>query len=194
MSHFSKQSYNGSAKKLNLYHDDTFFEIIKKYLTPTQQKISQDFLDIFYYLIVCYSKVCFKRYANWRHHNSQWKQSNKTPFKTQSIFDYELANETRSHELLLSIQYKMFKYRKTFATNRESLSELITPEFIVEYNIFTKDSLTKFADIIIKPVRIVRANILELLEKYSEIPKEGEQPNKKSRYINYDALQRVLTT
>uniref|UniRef100_A0A6C0HMT6 Uncharacterized protein n=1 Tax=viral metagenome TaxID=1070528 RepID=A0A6C0HMT6_9ZZZZ len=215
----------------NFNTDDIVFEQIETQLTEQQIKISHNFIDVFYYLIVSYSKSCFKRHGNWKHHNYQWQ------IKTSAVFDYKLANDNLCHRKLLDIQRKMQTYRKDYLHLQneqkkntinslytkntqhtyitiEFQRKLFTNKYVADYIEFAKDSLRQFSDIIIKPIKLHNLNIVNILKVYSVGYTVGyidsstgslgsanasnsgnyilNNPAKRSRLINYDALQVAL--
>jgi hypothetical protein len=173
-------------RRINIYHDDTVFYEMMHHMDNAQKTKTDDFLNIFYYLIVCYSKSCFKRKANWRNHDSRWHVN------VPSVFDYDMANDTQSHGTLLDIQKRMFRYRAEYLFFKEHKTQYFTKELIDEFITFVDDSLKKFDNVIIKPIRLLSPVIAELLKKYCGVGGEFSTTVKKSKLINYDALNKVL--
>lgn len=173
-------------RRINICHDDSVFYEMMHHMDNSQKTKTDDFLNIFYYLIVCYSKSCFKRKANWRNHNTKWHVN------IPSVFDYDMANDSQSHGTLLDIQKRMFRYRAEYTFFKEHKTQYFTKELIDEFITFVNDSLKKFDNVIIKPIRLLSPVIATLLNNYCGVGGEFSTTVKKSKLINYDALNKVL--
>ena len=133
-----------------------------------------DFLRLYHWIIVIYSRWCFKRNSEW---NYTWEH--------KQCFEYGIANETKSHTMLLEIQSHLIKYKNAY------LGCVNTDKYIKENkdNIleFVNQSIIKIITIIVKPVLIISYEIKEIIKKYeSRIP---PPPPKKSKYLNYEVLK-----
>jgi hypothetical protein len=168
----------------NLNHDDTVFYEFKKRMPETTHAMIDEFLHIFYYLIVCYSKHCFKRDANWVKHNHIWN------IKKPSIFNYTVANDLMAHQKLLTIQSKMYEYRATYLKVYATPSDMFIKGTINEFEKYVGHSLYTFATDIISPIQFANREILALLQKYKD-EKYKPAPAFKSARLNYDALAKI---
>ena len=94
--------------------NDEVFNKLGELVSEAEKVRIADFLNLFYYFIICYSKKCFKRFSVWD--TSRWNKKNQYSSLTiESIkFNYELANEFNSHGRLLEIQKRMNQYRQEF--------------------------------------------------------------------------------
>lgn len=171
-----------TKKDFNINNKDIIFSKFKEYKGDDADKID-DFLYIFYYLIVCYSKRCFKYDGNWTSHNKLFKLN--IPFN----FDYELSNKTNTHSKLLYIQKQMFKYRQEYTTfNNLGEKILFTPEYCDKFINFVNESLILFINEIIKPIKHISPIIMQLILKYGNL-ESMQNTLKKSKLINYTALE-----
>jgi len=171
---------------VQLIHNDIVFMKFKTYI-PDNNDIIDDFLHIFYYLIVCYSKRCFRYNGNWKSHHKLFQ------LNIPVNFDYELSNKTSTHSKLLYIQKQMFKYRleyEAFSNISEKL--LFTPAYCSKFITFINDSLILFVNEIIKPIKHISPTIMHLILKYNNL-ETIQNTSKKSMLINYDALKQFTS-
>lgn len=172
-----------STNKWGKTNDNIFNELGKLVNNDTKIKIA-DFLNLFYYFIICYSKTCFKKHANW---NSQYKT--KYRLAIGKVFNYEIANRNNSHKKLLEIQTKMHFYRIEFKNLSYPISKYFNEDKQTEILKFINNGLWEICNVIAEPVLLLSADIKQKLAKY----KEDENP-KKSTKINYAKLAEILQT
>lgn len=168
---------------INISHDNSIFEDIKSKLTPYQIQQIDDFKDIFYYLIINYSKNCYKFGYNWTHKKKIWNT------KYVPNFDYEGANYTTSHDDLLDIQKQMIKYRNDYKILQEPKTNIFTKDFINTFVNFINESLHIFYTSIISPIKYINPNIMEKLQYHNNI---YIKTPKKSNKINYNVLEELI--
>jgi hypothetical protein len=169
--------------------DDAIFDNLSDILKVEDKIKLADLLNLFYYFIICYSKTCFKKNANWNDRYGKNNTSNR-------IFDYKLANELDSHALLLTIQKKLYVYRKEYNNIKTeckfSISETnkiyFTPSRILELNTFIHESLYKIIHFVMPPVKLISKDILEKLNKYNNI---SSQNTKVSSKLNVEVLKNI---
>ena len=138
----------------------------------------KDFLQLFYYFIVCYSKACFKKNADWKHTKSLMK----------GFFNYTLANSTNTHTKLLKIQSDLNGYRNKYKDSLKNGIPFWTIDNICKFIHFTEFNIKLICNEIHVPVITISPNILELIKKYKEI---YPTPVKKSSLINYEVFQKL---
>lgn len=170
-------------EKVKIKHDNSIFEDLKYKLNESQREELEDFLDIFYYLIVNYSKNCYKYWSRWQKNKKTWNK-NFIP-----NFDYEGANLNNSHKDLLEIQKQMFTYRNQYRQKTNPKEEIFTTEFINNITTFINESLHIFYTSVINPLNYINPNILTKLKHYNSI--YIKKP-KKSNKINYDVLENLI--
>lgn len=168
---------------VDIKHDNSFFEHIKYKLSPFQIQQVDDFKNIFYYLIINYSKNCYKYGSNWISKSKTWNK------KFIPNFDFEGANCTSSHDDLLRIQKQMFKYRNDYKKLPEPKNIIFTKEFVDTFVNFVNESLHIFYTSVINPLNYVNPKIMEKLKHYNNI---YNQVPKKSNKINYNVLEELI--
>jgi len=170
-----------------IYPDDTVFNDLAEHVNEEDKLKISEFLNLYYYFIICYSKTCYKRTANW-HDNYRYYISNGKRYKHfNSSFNYDLSNETQSHKVILKIQSDMIKLRKMYDIDdilrcKFWYSTMIT--FIME---FVNQSLYDLCNVISDPVRLVCNDIKTKMEKYKTL-----KPYKKSNKYDINALIKVI--
>jgi len=198
-------------------NDEIFIKLSETIQTEKEQKAISDFLTLFYYFIVCYSKRCFRKNAQW--YPSNYKISSS---ETQS-FRYELANENKSHSKILNIQKRMYHYRQEYKNTIHSCKSILTlsdntkmkktklaeqatqaehpkdhPDTSRNTNYFTKhkqdeimlfifESLELLCTDIQEPVILLSFEIQNIISKYQDEIQKHKTP-KKSKKLNYDVL------
>ena len=172
-------------KTIKITHDNSIFEDIKYKLNDYQKQQLEDFLDIFYYLIINYSKNCYKYNATWEPKSKTWNK------KFIPNFDYDGANKCNSHNDLLKIQRQMFIYRDDYRKYLTPKNNIFTIEFINKFTNFINESLHIFYVSVIEPLKYINPNILTKLQYHNEIYKSIP---KKSNKINYNVLEELIST
>ncbi len=168
---------------VNISHDNTIFTDIKSKLTAYQIQQVDDFKDIFYYLIINYSKSCYKYGSNWKQKKKTWNK------KFIPNFDFEGANFTTSHDDLLEIQKQMITYRNNYNKFLAPKNNMFTKEFVTTFVNFINESLHIFYISVITPIKYINPNIMEKLKYHNNI--YIKKP-KKSNKINYEKLQELI--
>ena len=186
-----------SNRKWKHPNDDVFNKLAelmqdtKAGTTPECEKIA-DFLNLFYYFIICYSKKCFKKHGIWN--PSRYKfhfQGKNKPFSQELIrFNYELANENDSQSKLLDIQRRMNKYRQEFKSAVDIGKSYFTDDKKTELKLFIEESLEIICTDIQEPVVMTSYDIKEKIAKYTEDLKQRKK-FKKSPKLNYAALEAI---
>lgn len=182
--------------------DDAVFNDLGE-LVSNEDKIKiADLLNLFYYFIICYSKNCFKKDAEWNYKYKYFTHyQTKKNYQTGNTFDYHIANELQSHTTLLKIQRQLNIYRKDyFKLKRKCNSDIdmvrtkyLTDERNSEILNFMHESLYDIINFVAKPVKLVSTDIQAKLNKYKDIRSKTKPtiPFKTSK-INYDAMKAVL--
>jgi hypothetical protein len=192
------------SKRFNL--DDCIYNNLSSLVNPEEENKITDLLNIFYYFIICYSKMCFKKNANWdkkykyfTHHISKKK------YIMKNTFDYTLANDLKSNAILLEIQKQLYSYRKQYKEFKETLdlskikknnkqkfigAEFFTDEKKQEILDFINESLYDFVKFIAPPVKFISEDIKQKINKYNNI-KSKTRSNFESKYDS-DALKTII--
>lgn len=174
-----------STKKWAPPSDEVFNEL-GEHANEKDKEMISDFLNLFYYFIVCYSKKCFKKNAIWQ---SSRKKSNYTSLSHEEIkFNYELANENESHCKLLEIQRHMHRYRQEYKYSTEHGKLYLTYEKQREIKQFIQESIDMICTDIQEPVILTSYDIKTKISKYTEEHTE-RQKHKKSPRLNYSVLE-----
>jgi hypothetical protein len=197
-----------TSKKWRLPKDEIFNKLGE--LMPEYQIKIADFLNLFYYFIICYSKTCFKKYGNWT--QPRWRyRSNCQNIANSTLFRYDLANQTESHQQLLEIQTRMYQYRQeydnvAFTVHKENYN--IKPNYAyftdfkrTELLQFIDESIGKLCTDIKDPVVLISQDIKNKIDKYIDIYtifndnvyKKKHKQKQKSSKINYEILERICT-
>jgi hypothetical protein len=171
--------------------DDTIFEDLSMQVISEEQKEKiADLLNLFYYFIICYSKTCFKKYANWdskykyNHHN----KSNKL-YLAGNTFDYKTANALNSHSKLLEMQMRLYYYRKQYQEGATFRNNYWTKHKINEIMDFIDKSLGQMVNFISVPLKLISPDITEKINKYKYMEAKIQKP---SALINYDVAKALL--
>ena len=167
--------------------DDSVFDDLAEYVIEEDKYKISDFLNLYYYFIICYSKTCYKRTANWHDNYRYYKYRGKMYKHFSSAFDYNLANETHSHQVLLKIQGEMFNIRKKYKLDdiaRNNFWDFDTVKFIME---FINQSLYYLCNIIADPVLLLSNDIKTKIEKYKHL-----KPFKTSSKCDFNALNKII--
>jgi len=143
-----------------------------------------DFLQLFYYFIVCYSKSCFKKKAEWD--KPMYNDSGRS--RLEGLFNYILANSMNTHTKLLDIQSELYKYRNRYKYALKYGITFWTIDNICKFIRFTETNIKLICNEISMPVINIAPNISELVKKYNEI---YPVPVKKSSLINYEVFQQL---
>ena len=171
--------------------DDTIFEDLSMRVSSEEQKEKiTDLLNLFYYFIICYSKTCFKKNADWEskykynHHN----KSNKL-YLVGNTFDYKTANALNSHTKLLEMQMRLYYYRKQYQEGVTFRNAYWTKHKINEIMDFIDKSLGQMVNFIAAPLKLISPDITEKLNKYKYMEEKIQKP---SALINYDVAKALL--
>jgi hypothetical protein len=159
------------AKKDWKTSDDSVFSRLTNYIdNEADKEVIQEFMNIYYYLIIRYSKACFKKHDNWQ------KQK----------FNYSLANELDCHHKLLCIQRQMSVFRRDFKSVFQK-PVFYTPIKIAELLTFIKTEIKTLANVIYKPVSYISPHIIELIDKH-----KSEPARIYSSKINYEVYNAIM--
>lgn len=178
-----------SSKKWKSPNDDVFNKLGEIVSEDEQEKIA-DFLNLFYYFIICYSKKCFKKNGLWQ--TSKWKANGicKTLSREDIQFDYDLANENDSHSKILEIQRRMNAYRQEYkyAKDHDKLYLNDDNDKKREILLFIDESLEMICTDIQEPVIMTSYDIKAKVAKYTNEIKQRKK-YKKSPKLNYAVLE-----
>lgn len=177
--------------------DDTIYNNLAELVSDEDKEKIADLLNIFYYLIICYSKMCFKKNADW---NKEYKvfthYKNKKKCTMGNTFDYDLANDLDSHTILLNIQKQLYAYRKQYYeikhkhnpdnNKNESICKYINTKYFTddkkrEIIDFINESLYDIVKYISPPVKLISTDVKAKLDKYKTI-KSKARPNLNPKY------------
>lgn len=179
-------------KKTNKWSDinDSVFNLLADHVNNDEKIKIADFLNMFYYFIICYSKTCYKKGCNW---NKKYTESThyitNKPIINGNTFDHDRANELQAHTLILDMQKALNIYRNEFLINKQNYLNEIKIKSIM---IFIDESLYTLANIIAEPVKVLSTDIRCKINIY-KIKKTPIIP-KKSANINYEALEKILNS
>lgn len=180
------------SKNKWVHVDDNVFEELCEYISETDQIIVADFLNLFYYFIICYSKTCFKKNSNWDTRYKFISCKNKREILYRQVFDYEKANSLEAQKKLLEIQSSMYKYRNQYKSALEYNIVFFNDEKISEILKFMNKSLNILANIICLPITYMSPDVEMKIKTYKT--EDFELPKKKSAKINYEVLEKINTT
>lgn len=169
-----------SARKWKHPKDD-IFNTLADYVDDENKIRIADFLNLFYYFMICYSKTCFKKKADWIHRHSL--------YNNDTLFRYELANALDSHAKILDIQSRMYIYRNEF--KRKQPNDYLTTDKIKELILFINESLDLLCTDISEPVVLISNDIKQKLSKYQSEYSEKKK-RKKSTKLNYDVINKLV--
>jgi len=170
-----------SSNKWKPNNDDVFNKL-GEMVQEHEQELIADFLNLFYYFIICYSKKCFKKHGLWQSFTTTKSLSHKI-----IKFNYELANENDTHGKLLEIQQRMNQYRQEYKNNLENYSLYYTNDKKREMVLFIEESLNLICTDIQEPVILTSYDIKAKIDKYTTDIRE-KQKRKKSSKLNYAVL------
>lgn len=128
-----------------------------------RQKIN-DFLELYYYAVICYSNKCFKTYSNKRLKNT-WTLKYKT-------FDYNLCDEYDSGTIMIKLQKKMNKYRSEY-DQRDMRYEYYTEEKKMELLKFVNDGIYELIEFLIPPIYGAYSKFKDIIDKYKYVVKKS---------------------
>jgi len=163
------------------------FRTLMKYLDEEQKTLMNDFLKIYYYFIVCYSKNCYKKYARWQ-----------SKYNKKYIFVYSTLDNSMAQKQILEIQTKIINYRKEYKQTDEK--QYFNQDKIKEILTFAKNSINLCCTDIREPVKFISTEINALLQFYKQkIDNEKEENHqdkkqKKSQKLNYAVLEELGIT
>lgn len=186
--------------------DDAVYNNLAELMSNDDKERIADLLNIFYYLIICYSKTCFKKDANWESNYREFTHYiSQKKYKIGNTFDYALANDLNSHTLLLKMQKQLYAYRKQYLTYRcqtklqniklECKNNYVNITFFTnekkqEMMDFINESLYDIVKFIIPPVKFISSDVLNKINKYKNI-KSKTRVNLPAKY-NEDVLKAIL--
>jgi hypothetical protein len=181
-----------SNKKWRPPNDDVFNKLAELVSDEDKIKIA-DFLNLFYYFIICYSKKCFKKHCIWK--SSRYKKNNysktKILYNDEIHFNYQLANDYDSHSKILEIQRSMNQYRQEFKLSIDNKITYHSDHTIKAIMLFIEDSLEIICTVVQEPVILISYDIKNKIVKYKNTL-ENKKKTKKSLKINYAALEAIL--
>jgi len=163
-------------------NNDEVFNKLGELVQEQEQAHIADFLNLFYYFIICYSKKCFKKYGLW-----QSSRTNKSLSHKIIKFNYELANENDTHGKLLEIQRCMNQYRQEYKIAVDNCKLYHTNDKKREMVLFIEESLNLICTDIQEPVILTSYDIKAKIAKYTKDLSE-KQKRKKSTKLNYAVL------
>jgi len=163
-------------------NNDEVFNKLGELVQEQEQALIADFLNLFYYFIICYSKKCFKKYGLW-----QSSRTNKLLSHKIIKFNYELANENDTHGKLLEIQRCMNQYRQEYKTAVDNCKLYYTNDKKREMVLFIEESINLICTDIQEPVILTSYDIKAKIDKYTKDLSE-KQKRKKSLKLNYAVL------
>jgi hypothetical protein len=158
--------------------DDSIYNHLATLVSQEEQEQIADLLNTFYYFIICYSKTCFKKNANWNNeHKIFTHHMNKKIYTMTNTFDYNLANDLESHSILLKIQKQLYVYRKQYKefnikynqTETHIETKFFTNEKKQEIINFIIESLYDIVKFVSPPVKIISDDVKAKLNKYKHI-------------------------
>jgi hypothetical protein len=186
--------------------DDSVYDNLAELVSDEEKEKIADLLNIFYYFIICYSKMCYKKNANWEKKYTVFTHyKSKQTYTMGNTFDYALANELNSHSIILTMQKKMYTYRKEYLKVKKNcglncekpddLPQYITNTFFTtdkkkEMLDFIHESLYDIVKFISPPVKLTSSDINAKVNKYKKI-KSNTRINLNPK-LNEDVLKRIL--
>lgn len=186
--------------------DDSIYDNLSTLVSSEDKEKISDILDMFYYFIICYSKMCFKKDANWNQKYTTFTHyKNKKKYKLGNTFDYDLANDIESHTNLLKIQRQLYKYRKEYNYMRgdkklntiefDLRTEYVNTKYFTdekkqEILDFINESLYDIIKFIAPPVKLISDDIKNKLDKYKNI-KSKTRINLNPKF-NSEVLKSIL--
>lgn len=173
-----------SSNKWKPNNDDVFNKLGELVKEQEQNKLA-DFLNLFYYFIICYSKKCFKKNGLW-----QSARTNKILSHNVIKFNYELANENDAHGKILKIQKSMNQYRQEYITALDNCTLYYTNDKKREMILFIEESINLICTDIQEPVIFTSYDIKIKIAKYTTdlLETQKRKKTKKSLKLNYAIL------
>jgi hypothetical protein len=178
---------NSSVTLRSVHPDDSVFNDLADHVNEEDKIKISEFLNLYYYFIICYSKTCYKRTANWNDNYKYYMWHGKRYKHFGGAFNYDLANETQSHGILLKIQHDMFELRKNYDIDENARYKYWTNTMITFVMGFINQSLYDLCNVIADPVRIICDDIRIKLLKYKSL-----KPYRKSSKCDFNALIRIV--
>jgi hypothetical protein len=171
------------SRKKWTHPNDEVFNKLGDMIKEERQDMIADFLNLFYYFIICYSKKCFKKHGDWQ--TSKYKLS-----KEELHFNYKLANEYDSHSKLLEIQQRMNQYRKDYKYAEDNGKLYLNDDRKREIILFIEESLAIICTDVQEPVIFTSYDIKSKIAKYSNDIRDMKErkKHKKSPKLNYAVL------
>jgi hypothetical protein len=163
-------------------NNDEVFNKLGEMVQEQEQILIADFLNLFYYFIICYSKKCFKKHGLW-----QSSRTNKLLSHKIIKFNYELANENDTHGKLLEIQQRMNQFRQEYKNAVDNCKLYHTNDKKREMVLFIEESINLICTDIQEPVILTSYDIKAKIAKYTKDSSE-KQKRKKSTKLNYAVL------
>ena len=172
------------SRKKWKHPNDEVFNKLGDMIKEEKQDMIADFLNLFYYFIICYSKKCFKKHGDWQ--TSKYKLSQE-----ELHFNYERANEYDSHSKLLEIQRRMNLYRQEFKYAEDTGKLYLNDDRKREIILFIEESLVIICTEIQEPVIFTSYDIKSKIAKYSNDIRDMKErkKHKKSPKLNYAVLE-----
>jgi len=178
------------SKNRWIENNDTVYNELSIKVNDEDKKKITDFLNMFYYFIICYSKACFKKNANWNiRYESSIHYKTQRPYRIGNTFDYSTSNELHSNQILLSIQHKITFYRKEYLTFINK-SIYLNALKITEMMVFINESIYQLCTTIAEPLKVLSTDIQLKINNYKNV----KQQQIISKKINYEALQLFIGT
>jgi hypothetical protein len=176
-----------SNSKWKHSNDDIFNNLAEHMSCDIDKLLIADFLNLFYYFIIYYSKTCFKKNALWTH---------KKYIKREDIlFRYELANELDSHAKLLHIQKTMNDYRKEYTDVISKKKIYFTESKKDDLIIFIKESIAYLCTDIYDPIVFASEDIKIKIYRYRDNAIEQQKKKKKTQLspkLNYEIIDKLI--
>jgi len=172
-----------SSKKWKHLNEEVFNKL-GDMIKEEKQDMIADFLNLFYYYIICYSKKCFKKHGVWQ--TSRYKLPHE-----ELQFNYELANEYDSHSKLLEIQKRMHKYRQEYKYAEDNGKLYLNDDKKREIILFIEESLAIICTYVQEPVIFTSYDIKSKIAKYSNDIRDMKERKKKTKSpkLNYAVLE-----
>lgn len=164
---------------------DDVFNKLGEMVKEKEQEMISDFLNLFYYFIVCYSKKCFKKHGVWQ--PSKYKSKYTTLPDEVIRFNYKLANENDSHVKILEIQRRMNQYRHEFKYSVDNDKLYFNNDKTQEIKLFIEESIEIICTDIQEPVILTSYDIKSKIAKYTKDFTERKK-HKTSSKLNYSVL------
>lgn len=178
-----------TASKWKHANDDVFNNLAQHLEIDSDKLLIADFLNLFYYFIICYSKTCFKKHALWVQKDKKYMQ------REENLFRYSLANELDSHAKLLRIQKVMNDYRKEYADVTSKHKLYFTESKKHEIMGFVKESVELLCTDIYDPVVLTSDDVKIKIHRYRDDAIEQQKKKKKTQRsprLNYAVIDKLI--